>query len=159
MKFRIYQLYYITTVVLLIVTMCSRLGYILSSNNDIYSINCFTLTKPDLTVSYSVVALGVVLIVATVVNLFGLLVSLFSNFELQKRTSILSMLLIAGFYILYVLYAFAIIYCDENLVTYGMDEGTLFPFTALVLNFLTFLAVRKTEANILAKATGFRLRD
>lgn len=158
MKFRIYQLYYIAAVVLLIVTMCGRL-YILSSNNDIYSINCFTLTKPDLTVSYSVVALGVVLIVATVVNLFGLLVSLFSNFELQKRTSILSMLLIAGFYILYVLYAFAIIYCDETLVTYGMDEGTLFPFTALVLNFLTFLAVRKTEANILAKAAGFRLRD
>ena len=158
MKFRIYQLYYIAAVVLLIVTMCNRL-YILSSNNDIYSINCFTLTKPDLTVSYSVVALGVVLIVATVVNLFGLLVSLFSNFELQKRTSILSMLLIAGFYILYVLYAFAIIYCDETLLTYGMDESTLFPFTALVLNFLTFLAVRKTEANILAKATGFRLRD
>lgn len=159
MKFRIYQLYFIAVVVLLIVTMCNRLGYILSSNGDIYSIYNFSLLKPDSTVSNSVVALGVVLIVATVANLFGLFVSLFNNFELQKRTSILSMLLIAGYYILYSLYVFAIIYSDETLVTFGLDAASLFPFTALVLNFLTFLAARRTEANILAKASGFRLRD
>ena len=35
----------------------------------------------------------------------------------------------------------------------------LFPFIMLVFNALAFFAARRTEAAILAKASGFRLRD
>ncbi len=159
MKFRFYQLYYIVALALLIASLFSRTGYIPTPDGSMYEINNFTLLKPDATVSYSVVPLGVVLIVTAVVNLFGFFVSLFSNFELQKRSSILSMLLIAGYYILYSIYVYIVMNGDDSLATLGLDVGVLFPFTTLVLNFMTFLAVRRTEASILAKAAGFRLRD
>ena len=108
----------------------------------------------------SVGSAGVVLVVATAVNLFGLLVSLFSNFELQKRTSILSMLLITGYYILLSIYVLIVINSDDALTTLNLEScGVLYPFTVLVLNFMAFLAARRTEAQILAKASGFRLRD
>lgn len=160
MKFRFYQLYYLAAVVLLIVAMCGSVLSVVAPSGATYIINNFSLLKPDATVSYSVVALGVVLVVATAVNLFGLLVSLFSNFELQKRTSILSMLLITGYYILLAVYVLIVINSDEALTTLNLDSGgVLYPFTALVLNFMAFLAARRTEAQILAKASGFRLRD
>ena len=59
----------------------------------------------DGTVTHSPVALGVVLIVTAIVNLFGLIVSGFQNFDLQKRVSILGMLLSIGYYLLLGVYA------------------------------------------------------
>lgn len=159
MKFRLYQSYYLLAAVLLIAAMCGSVLRVLAENGATYIINNFSLVKPDSAISYSVVALGVVLVVAVAVNVFGLFVSLFSNFELQKRSSILSMLLLTGYYILLFLYTLLLINSDESLVTISLETAIMFPFTAIVLNLLSFFSARRTEAKILAKATGFRLRD
>ncbi|MBQ8271000.1 MAG: DUF4293 family protein [Bacteroidaceae bacterium] len=160
MKFRFYQLYYVLAAVLLIVAMCSNLLYILAPDGATYTLGNFSLIKPDGSASYSVVALGVVLIVAVAVNLFGLFVSLFNNFELQKRSSILSVLLLTGYHILLLLYVLLVINSDDNLATINFAEAAvMFPFTAIVLNVLSFLSARRAEAKIIAKASGFRLRD
>lgn len=159
MKFRFYQLYYILAAVLLVVTMCNSLLHVLAPSGATYTIGNFSLLKPDSTDSYSVVALGVVLVVAVAVNAFGLFVSLFSNFELQKRSSILSVLLLAGYYILLLVYVLLVINSDEELTTVSLEAAVMYPFTAIVLNVLSFLSARRTEAKILAKASGFRLRD
>ncbi len=160
MKFRFYQLYYLLAAVSLIVAMCGVAGRCIADNGAVYTINNFSLLTPDGTTSYSVVALGVVLVVAVLVDAFGLFVSLFNNFELQKRSSILSMLLLTGYYILYALYVFLIIYSDETLLTLNLDDIAIFlPFVALIFNFMAFSSARRTEAQILAKASGFRLRD
>lgn len=159
MKFRLYQLYFVLAVVLLIATMCSSLLYVIAANGATYTLGNFSLISPDGAASYSVVALGVVLVVATLVNVFGLFVSLFSNFELQKRSSILSVLLLAGYYILLLVYVLLIINSDETATTLSLEAALMFPFTAIVLNVLAFLSARRTEAKILAKASGFRLRD
>lgn len=159
MKFRFYQLYYVLAAVLLVATMCKTLLCVLALNGATYTLGNFSLVAPDGTASYSVVALGVVLVVATLVNAFGLFVSLFSNFELQKRSSILSVLLLTGYYILLFIYVLLIINSDEELTTVSLEAAVMFPFTAMVLGVLSFLSARRTEAKILAKATGFRLRE
>jgi hypothetical protein len=41
----------------------------------------------------------------------------------------------------------------------SVQIAMLFPFIALVLNVMSFMSARRTEAAILARASGFRLRD
>ncbi|MBQ8542639.1 MAG: DUF4293 family protein [Bacteroidaceae bacterium] len=159
MKFRLYQLYYVLAIVLLIATMCGSLLHVLAPSGATYTIGNFSLLCPNGSVSHSVVALGVVLVVAALVNAFGLFVSLFSNFELQKRSSILSVLLLTGYYILLLVYVLLVINSDDAVTTVSLEAAVMFPFTAIVLNVLSFLSARSTEAKILAKASGFRLRD
>ena len=81
--------------------------------------------------------------------------SLFNNFELQKRVTILTMLLFAGYYILFFVYTL-ILSGDSSM---AMEVPMLYPFMALTLNLIAFLLVRRCEAKIIAKALGFRLRD
>ena len=106
-------------------------------------------------VSWTVIALGIVLIFTAVVNLFGLIVSLFNNFELQKRVTILTMLLFAGYYILFFVYT--LVLSGDTSMAIGVPM--LYPFIALTLNLIAFLLLRRCEAKIIAKALGFRLRD
>lgn len=115
----------------------------------------FKLLAADGQVSRSVIALGALLLFAVVVNLFALVVSLFSNFELQKRTTILSMLILAGYYVLLLIYSF-ILLDDASL---EVDLPVLFPFFGIILNSIAFNLIRREEARIIARASGFRLRD
>ena len=89
------------------------------------------------------------------VNAFAAFVSLFSNFALQKRSTILSMLLIAGYYILLLVYL--LILTDGAAVV--MLWPMFMPLLALAAGAMTFALVRRQEAKIIAKALGFRLRD
>ena len=155
MKFRFYQLYYLAAAVLLIITMYNVVVEMVEPNGAVFSLGNFSLVKPDGTTSCSVVALGVVLIAATLVDAFALFVASFSNFELQKRSSILAMLLLAGYYILLLL--FLLLLLDTAVA--DLKAAFMFPLTALILNMLGFLSARRTEAKILARASGFRLRD
>lgn len=155
MKFRSYQLFFVAAVALLIVALCMPVMLFIEPSGATFSLGNFCMQLPDGDSSYVACSLGVVLVVVLLVNLFALLVSLFQNFELQKRTSILAMLLSAGYYILLLVFS---ILLNEGAEPY-VQIATLLPFIALVLDMLAFLAIRRAEANILARATGFRLRD
>lgn len=154
MKFRSYQFFYLLSVVLIIATLCSTLMQIVETSGATNELTNFKLIMSDDKVSFAPVALGVVLIVAGLVNLFGFIVAGFRNFELQKRVSILGILLIAGYYLLLGIYAWVL-----SAASAMMELPLLFPFFVLVFNALAFFAARRTEAAILAKASGFRLRD
>ncbi|MBQ8735638.1 MAG: DUF4293 family protein [Bacteroidaceae bacterium] len=154
MKFRSYQLFYLLATVLVIAALCMPLVQFVESNGATSILNNFKLVLADGTTSSSPIALGVVLIVTAVVNLFGMLISGFQNFELQKRVSILAMLLIVGYYLLLGIYTWVL-----ATTALSVQLALLFPLIALVLNALSFFATRRTEAAILAKASGFRLRD
>lgn len=155
MKFRSYQLFFVAAVALLIAALCMPVMLFIEPSGATFSLGNFSMQLPDGDSSYVACSLGVVLVVALLVNLFALLVSLFQNFELQKRTSILAMLLSAGYYILLLVFSFLL---NEGAEPY-VQIATLLPFIALVLDMLAFLSIRRAEANILARATGFRLRD
>lgn len=155
MKFRSYQLLFVTSIALLIVALIKPIINVIEPTGVTATLDNFGYTLGDGTVSRAVVALGVVLIVAVVVNAFAMFVSLFSNFALQKRGSILSMLLIAGYYILLLVYLLIL----SGGVAVEMLWPMYLPLMALAVNAITFVLVRRHEAKIIAKAMGFRLRD
>lgn len=154
MKFRSYQFFYLLSVVLIVATLCSTLMQIIETNGATNELTNFKLIMSDSNVSYAPVALGVVLIVAGLVNIFAFIVAGFRNFELQKRVSVLGILLILGYYLLLGIYAWVL-----SSASLTLELPVLFPFFVLVFNALAFFAARRTEAAILAKASGFRLRD
>ena len=154
MKFRSYQFFYLLSVVLIIATLCSTLIQIIETSGATSELTNFKLIMSNDNVSYAPVALGVVLIITGLVNLFGFIVAGFTNFELQKRVSVLGILMIIGYYLLLGIYAWVL--AASSVI---MELPLLFPFIVLVFNALAFFASRRTEASILAKASGFRLRD
>ena len=146
---------YMASLVLTVLALLAPVAGFVDADGAVAMMTNFKYTAPDGQVSRAVIALGVLLVFTGVVNLFGLLVSLFSNFELQKRVTILTMLLFAGYYILFFVYTL-ILSGDASM---AMEVPMLYPFMALTLNLIAFLLVRRCEAKIIAKALGFRLRD
>ena len=155
MKFRSYQLLFIASIALLIVALVKPVVNLIEPTGVTAVMDNFGYVSGEGIVSRAVVALGVVLIAAVAVNAFALFVSLFSNFALQKRSTILSMLLVAGYYILLLVYL--LILTDGAAVE--MLLAMFMPVLALSLNACAFLLIRRQEAKIVASALGFRLRD
>ena len=155
MKFRPYQLLFVLSLALLIATMVMPIVNIIEPNGATAIVDNFAYTAADGAISHSVVALGVILIVAALVNLFALFVSMFSNFALQKRSAILAMLLLTGYYILLLVYLLVL---TEGAAV-AMLPAMFLPLTTIASNAVAFTLVRKQEAKIIAKALGFRLRD
>lgn len=155
MKFRSYQLLFVASIALLIVALIKPIINVIEPNGVTSIMDNFGYTLADGTVSRAVVALGVVLIVAVAVNAFAMFVSLFSNFALQKRSAILSMLLVAGYYVLLLVYLLIL----DNGAAVEMLWPMFLPLTVLALDAFAFVLVRRHEAKIVAKALGFRLRD
>lgn len=155
MKFRLYQLLYVAVIALLVWAMVEPIIKFTEADGSLTVMSNFKLLAADGQVSRSVIALGALLVFAVVVNAFALMVSMFSNFELQKRTTILSLLVLAGYYILLLIYSFLML-ADASL---EVDLPILFPFFGIILNSVSFNLIRREEAKIIARATGFRLRD
>ena len=153
MKFRFYQLLQLLVIALVVYAIAEPLmSYV--DGGKVIEMENFRLASSNLTLSRSVMALGVLLIFAAVVNLFAFFVSLFSNFELQKRVTIFSMLIFAGYYIVLLIYSLIVV---EGTPTVKL--AILAPFVGLILNTVSFNLMRRHEAKIIAKASGFRLRD
>lgn len=155
MKFRLYQLLYVAVIALLVWAMVEPIVKFTEADGSLTVMSNFKLLAADGQVSRSVIALGALLVFAVVVNAFALMVSMFSNFELQKRTTILSLLVLAGYYILLLIYSFLLL-ADASL---EVDLPILFPFFGIILNSVSFNLIRREEAKIIARANGFRLRD
>ena len=155
MKFRFYQLFPVAVIVLLVWAMIEPVMKFTEPSGEQMLMSNFKLLSHDGETSWAVIALGAVLILATVVNLFAFLVSMFSNFELLKRSTILSMLLLTGYYIVLLIYSMILLSGAELEV----DLPMLFPLFGIILNMLFFKLVAREEARIIARASGFRLRD
>ena len=155
MKFRFYQLMYVASLVLTVLALLAPVVGFTEPDGAVAEMTNFKYTAADGEVSRSVIALGILLVFTAVVNLLGLIVSVYNNFEMQKRVTILTMLLFAGYYILFFVYTL-ILSGDTSM---AMEVPMLYPFMALTLNLIAFLLLRRCEAKIIAKALGFRLRD
>ena len=156
MKFRFYQLLLLASLVFTILAMLDPVVSFTESNGALSEMTNFKYTEfATGKVSRSVIALGILLIFTAVVNVLGLFLSLFNNFEMQKRTTILTMLLHAGYYILFLVYTLVL----ASGTTMDVKSPMLYPFIALTLNLIAFMMIRRCEARIIARALGFRLRD
>ena len=160
MKFYIHHLYLLLAVVALIVCMCdsSLITFVYQDASSVtmsnFSLHSLSLVQE--TSSAASCALGVLLIVSVLTNVFGMFVSLFQNFSLQKRSAIFNCCLLAGYYI--VLLAFVLILRGETILV-DMDWQAGLPLVSLILSAMSFYSIRMTEAKLLARANNFRLRD
>lgn len=100
-------------------------------------------------------ALAVIQIFALAIAVFELLLSGFRNFVLQKRLIVLLSLLLIGYYIVYLIY----VLLAKGDASFIPLWAASFPLMSLIFCYMTFHGVQKAEADIIARASGFRLRD
>ena len=162
MKFYIHHLYLLLGIVALIVCMCSS-ALITFVYNDMSSVSMsnFVLrsvpvSSPEATSSATPCVLGILLIVSAFVSAFTMFVSLFQNFSLQKRSSIFNCLILAGYYVM--LLVFVLILRDDTRLV-NLNWQVCLPLVSLILTAMSFYSIRMTEAKMLARANNFRLRD
>lgn len=155
MKFRFYQLYHLLVAALLCVCLFMPLMRFVEGDGATFILTNFNVISPDGSSSASSWALGALLIFSVVLSLFAIFVSLFQNFTLQKRCTILNMLILAGYYIVFAIMAW-VMHGDMGFVP---EVYLAFPLISILLELIAFWATRRAEANVLEKAMGFRLRD
>lgn len=155
MKFRFYQLFPVCTIALLVWAMLEDIMMFTEPDGAQMLVGNFKLLSASGDSSWAVIALGAILIFAVLVNAFSLVVSFFSNFELQKRSAILSMLLLTGYYIILLVTSLILVSGAEIQVFFPV----LLPFIGILLSVVFFKLANREEAKIISRASGFRLRD
>lgn len=155
MKFRFYQLFPVCTIALLVWAMLEDIMMFTEPDGAQMLVGNFKLLSANGDSSWAVIALGAILIFTVLVNVFSLVVSFFSNFELQKRSAILSMLLLTGYYIILLVTSLILVSGAEIQVFFPV----LLPFIGILLSVVFFKLANREEAKIISRASGFRLRD
>ena len=162
MKFYIHHIYMLLAIVALIVCMCtpSLATFVYQDHSSVamgnFSLQSVLMPQAETTSSAASCALGVLLIVSALTSAFTMFLSLFQNFSLQKRSAIFNCCLLAGYYI--VLLVFVLILRNEARLV-DMSWQICLPLISLILTAMSFYSIRMTEAKMLARANNFRLRD
>ncbi|MCQ2058812.1 MAG: DUF4293 family protein [Bacteroidaceae bacterium] len=152
-KFYLHQLWLIAAFALIVADLFLPIAMFGNQEGSTALLTNFRILYVEGAKSAAFWALGVILICTALINLFELLLSGFQNFTLQKRSLVLSTILIAGYYVLYLIY----ILCMKADASYTITYGTLFPVIALIFNVMAFRGVCSAEAQIIKDS--FRLRD
>lgn len=162
MKFYLHHIYLLLAIVALVVCMCSP-ALITFVYNDMstvsmtnFALRSMAMGQVEPTSSAVSCALGVLLIVSALVGAFTMFVSLFQNFSLQKRSSIFNCCVLAGYYIIFLVFVL-ILHGDTRMV--DLNWQVCLPLVSLILTAMSFYSIRTTEAKMLARANNFRLRD
>ena len=162
MKFYIHHLYLLLAVVALIVCMCapSLITFVYQDMSSVsmsnFALHSVSMAQPGDSSSAASCALGILLIVSALVGVFTMFVSLFQNFALQKRSTVLNCCVLAGYYVVVLVFVL-ILRGDTRLV--DLNWQVCLPLVSLILMVMSFTSIRNTEAKMLARANNFRLRD
>lgn len=157
MKFYVHHVYMLLAIVALIVCMCSPLITFFYQDSPAVEMTNFVLRRwAEGTSSAASCALGVLLIVSVLASVFMMFVSLFQNYALQKRSAIFNSCVLAGYYI--VMLVFVLILRGDTRAV-DLNWQICLPLVSLILTMMSFSSIRLTEAKILARANNFRLRD
>lgn len=156
MKIKLQHICILLALAAIVVTLCFPLIQFIYKDYTSVTMTNFSLQNVDGTKNAMPWALGGLLIAAGLCQLFTLLIALFQNYALQKRSLILGMLILTGWYILYLV--FMLILKSET--TAIIPHWTMIlPLVSIILSFMAFNAIRHTEAKIIASGNSFRLRD
>lgn len=156
------RIYLLLSAVLMIIVSCSDLAcYIAKEDGLMYILDCTKLyiAEGGAVVSRAPWALMALAVLVTVVSFFNLFLVFFQNYALQKRLSLFNLLLVVGFMITYVGFLFYYKSLLEAIDCTPTLWAVAVPAIVAILQAMTFLAVRKKEADVLAKTSNFRLRD
>ena len=154
-EFYLHQVWLALICVLMFAGLLLPIGQLVNADGASAELTNFRLNFVEGDSKVALWALGAIMIVILAVGVFELLLSGFRNFVLQKRLLVFMMLLTVGYYILLVVYVFLL----KGDASFGPRIGAAFPLISLVLEYMSIHGVSKAEAAIIARASGFRLRD
>ena len=154
-EFYLHQVWLALICVLMFAGLLLPIGQLVNADGASAELTNFRLNFIEGDSSGAMWALGVIMIITLAVGVFELLLSGFRNFVLQKRLLVFMMLLTIGYYILFVIYVLLL----KGDASFGPLPAAAFPLVCLILEYMTIHGVSKAEADIIAKASGFRLRD
>ena len=154
-EFYLHQVWLALICVLMFAGLLLPIGQLVSADGASAELTNFRLNFIEGDSSGAMWALGVIMIVILAVGVFELLLSGFRNFVLQKRLLVFMMLLTVGYYVIFVIYVLLL----KGDASFGPYIAAAFPLISLVLEYMTIHGISKAEAAIIARASGFRLRD
>lgn len=154
-EFYLHQVWLALICVLMFAGLLLPIGQLVNADGASAELTNFRLNFVEGDSKGALWALGAIMIVILAVGVFELLLSGFRNFVLQKRLLVFMMLLTVGYYILFVIYVLVI----KGDASFGLEVASAFPLISLILEYMTIHGVSKAEAAIIARASGFRLRD
>ncbi len=154
-EFYLHQVWLALICILMFAGLLLPVGQLVNAEGASAELTNFRLNFIEGDSSSAMWALGVIMIAILAVSVFELLLSGFRNFVLQKRLLVFMMLLTVGYYILLVVYVFLL----KGDASFGPRIGAAFPLISLVLEYMSIHGISKAEAAIIARASGFRLRD
>ncbi len=162
MKFYIHHLYQLLAIVALIICMCtsSLITFVYQDASSVsmsnFVLHSVSMQQVEATSSAASCALGILLVVSALVSVFTMFVCLFQNFALQKRSTIFNTCVLAGYYI--VLLVFVLVLRGDTMMV-DLGWQVCLPLVSLILMVMSLSSIRNTEAKMLARANNFRLRD
>ena len=154
-EFYLHQIWLALICVLMFAGLLLPIGQLVSAEGASAELTNFRLNFIEGDSSGALWALGTIMIITLAVGVFELLLSGFRNFVLQKRLLVFMMLLTVGYYIIFVAYVLLL----KGDASFGPRPAAAFPLVSLILEYMSIHGVAKAEATIIARASGFRLRD
>ena len=143
---RIQSVYLLVVTILMVICMCSPIGSIITSANEISELGNLCITFPDGTKDYSPWALFVILLVVAALSFVTIF--LFKKRMLQIRLTIFSSVVLIGYYMALVAYLFML--AEDT--TFSASWTICLPFAALILNWLAIRGIGADEALVKAYA-------
>lgn len=141
---RIQSVYLLVVTILMIVCMCSPVGSIIASTNEISEFGNLCITMPDGTKDYAPWALFVILLVVAILS-FGT-IFLFKKRMLQIRLTIFCSVLLIGYYM--ALVAFIFMLAEDT--SFTPSWTICLPFIGVILNWLAIRGIGADEALVKA---------
>ena len=154
-EFYLHQVWLALICILMFAGLLLPIGELVNAEGASAELTNFRLNFVEGDSSGAMWGLGALIIITLAVGVFELLLSGFRNFVLQKRLLVFMMLLTLGYYIVFVIYILLL----KGDASFGPEIAASFPLICLVLEYMTIHGITKAEAAIIAKASGFRLRD
>ena len=142
---RIQSVYLLAVTILMIICMCSPVGSIIAGTQEISEFGNLFITLPDGTKDFAPWALFVILLVVAILS-FGT-IFLFKKRMLQIRLTIFSTILLIGYYITLIAFAFLMLPDDSS---FSASWSVCLPFVAIILNWLAIRAIGADEALVKA---------
>ena len=141
---RIQSVYLLVVTILMVICMCSPVGSIVASTNEISEFGNLCITLPDGTKDYAPWALFAILLVVAALS-FGT-IFLFKKRMLQIRLTIFSSVMLIGYYLALVAYIFML--AEET--TFSASWTICLPFVGIILNWLAIRGIGADEALVKA---------
>lgn len=141
---RIQSVYLLVVTILMVICMCSPVGSIIASTNEISEFGNLCITLPDGTKDYAPWALFAILLVVAALSFVTIF--LFKKRMLQIRLTIFSSVMLIGYYLALVAYIFML--AEET--TFSASWTICLPFVGIILNWLAIRGIGADEALVKA---------